>query len=73
MGLLQLDPDTWFKERPGDASIGLDSAEIDGLIAERGQARATKDFARSDEIRDQLAAHGILLEDGPGGTTWKRA
>ncbi|MDG2032523.1 MAG: cysteine--tRNA ligase [Rhodospirillales bacterium] len=73
MGLLQLDPEAWFKGRPGDAVSGLDDAEIEGLIAERGQARATKNFARSDEIRDQLAARGILLEDGPGGTTWKRA
>ena len=73
MGLLQQDPEAWFKMHRGDTTNGLDDAEINDLIAERGQARATKNFARSDEIRNQLAESGILLEDGTGGTTWKRA
>ncbi len=52
----------------GDA----DSGEIDDLIAQRTDARANKDFAKSDEIRDQLAAMGIEIKDGPSGTTWKK-
>ena len=42
------------------------------MIADRNQAREQKDFTRSDEIRDELAEQGILLEDGADGTTWKR-
>ena len=48
-------------------------AEIEKLIAERNEARAAKDFARADEVRDGLAGRGIELEDGPGGTTWRKA
>ena len=47
--------------------------EVEALIAERNKAREEKNFARSDEIRDQLKERGIVLEDGPNGTTWKRA
>ncbi len=47
----------------------LDAAEIEALIAERIQARADKNWARSDEIRDSLAEHGIILKDNPDGTT----
>jgi cysteinyl-tRNA synthetase len=49
-----------------------DDAEIDALVRERDEARAARDFARGDEIRDELAARGIKLEDGPSGTTWHR-
>ncbi len=48
-------------------------AEIEALIEERNRARANRDFARADEIRDQLEARGILLEDGSQGTRWRRA
>ncbi|MHC4562433.1 MAG: cysteine--tRNA ligase [Planctomycetota bacterium] len=48
------------------------AAEIERLIVERKDARANKDFARADEIRDELAARGIVLEDGPKGTTWRK-
>jgi cysteinyl-tRNA synthetase len=72
LGLLQQDPEDWFKWQPASASGGLDDATIDALIAERVAARAGKDFTRGDAIRDQLAAEGIVLEDGAGGTTWRR-
>ena len=45
---------------------------IDALVAARTAARAAKNWAESDRIRDELAAQGIVLEDGPGGTTWRR-
>jgi cysteinyl-tRNA synthetase len=47
-------------------------AEIDGLIEERHAARRRRDFAAADRIRDDLSARGVLLEDGAGGTRWKR-
>lgn len=48
-------------------------ADVDALIKERDAARETSNFARSDEIRDELAARGIILEDTPQGTRWRRA
>jgi len=69
LGLLQQDPEDWFKQGAGD----IDEAEIEALIEERVAARAAKYFAESDRIRDELAAAGIVLEDGAGGTTWKRS
>ncbi len=72
MGLLQLDPEDWFKWSPESAGDGLSDAEIDALIEQRRAARTNKDFAMSDKIRDDLAAQGIVLEDGADGTTWKR-
>ena len=47
-------------------------AEIDALVTERDEARAQRDFAAADRIRDELAGRGITLEDGAGGTTWHR-
>ena len=66
-GLLTMSADEWFR---GDAS---GSSGIEERIAERTAAKANRDFATSDRIRDELKAEGILLEDGPGGTTWRRA
>ncbi|MDG2321834.1 MAG: cysteine--tRNA ligase [Rhodospirillaceae bacterium] len=68
LGLLQGDPAAWLQ---GDAQDG--DAEIEELIAARNDARANKDFAESDRIRDDLAAKGITLEDGTDGTKWRRA
>ena len=55
-----------------DARPPVDPAEIDRLIEERHAARRRRDFAAGDRIRDELAGRGIILEDGPGGTRWKR-
>ena len=68
IGLLQEDPAAWFEQGESE----LDDADIDALIAERQAARDKRDFARSDEIRDQLASLGIVLEDVAGGTRWRR-
>ncbi|MGB1007465.1 MAG: DALR domain-containing protein, partial [Thalassobaculaceae bacterium] len=67
LGLLQADAETWFT----GADKG-DAAEIEAQIAARAAARAARDFAAADQIRDALKAAGIELEDGAGGTTWRR-
>jgi cysteinyl-tRNA synthetase len=56
----------------GATAVTDPGAEIDALVRERNEAREARDFARADAIRDQLAAEGVNLEDGPGGTTWHR-
>lgn len=68
IGLFQEDPAEWLA---GDTE-GLDDALIDQLIEERNAARQQKNFARADEIRDQLQAMGISLEDVADGTRWRR-
>ena len=73
LGLLQQDPEDWLKWQPVTATeAGLSDAEIEVLIAERVNARANKDFAASDRIRDQLTNDGIILEDSSEGTIWRR-
>jgi cysteinyl-tRNA synthetase len=69
LGLLQQDPAAWFER----GASGDDDTRIQALIDERNAARKARDFARSDAIRDQLAAEGIALEDTPQGVRWKRA
>jgi len=66
LGLLEGTPDDWFRG-------GADDARVEALIAARNEARQRRDFAEADRIRDALAAEGIVLEDGPRGTTWRRA
>ena len=58
--------------RAEDARPPVPVAEIEGLIEERHAARRRRDFAAADRVRDDLAARGVLLEDGPAGTRWKR-
>ena len=66
LGIIQQDPEVWFKGE------GDDSQNIEALIAERIEAKKSKDFGRADAIRDELAAQGIELLDSPTGTTWRR-
>jgi cysteinyl-tRNA synthetase len=66
MGLLQQDPQAWFGQG------GDDDARIQALVEERSAAKKARDFARSDAIRDQLAAEGVLLEDTAAGVRWTR-
>lgn len=67
LGVLLRNPQEYLQ-----AGVDLSAEQIDALIAERLQARANKNFIRSDEIRDELKAKGVVLEDGKGGTTWRR-
>jgi cysteinyl-tRNA synthetase len=67
LGLLDQAPDAWFRGQTGDA------AAIESAIAARLAARKAKDWGEADRIRQDLAAQGILLEDGPQGTSWRRA
>ena len=68
LGVLQMSPDAFLQV---GAEGKVDAAEVEALIAARLQARAEKNWAESDRIRDQLAAMGVVLEDGKGGTTWR--
>jgi cysteinyl-tRNA synthetase len=71
LGLFQGDPEAWFAWTAPNAQA-LDEAAILERIAARNAARKTKDFAAADRIRDELKAQGVLIEDGPKGTTWRR-
>ncbi|WP_226647984.1 cysteine--tRNA ligase [Microbulbifer variabilis] len=71
LGILQQDPEAWFKQvRGGEESISAE--EIEALIEERVQSKKNRDFARADEIREELKSKGVVLEDSREGTKWRR-
>ena len=69
LGILQSAPEAWFKQ--SGAGMAIDTAWIERLLEERKAARAARNFARADEIRQELAARGIVIEDAAQGTRWK--
>ena len=70
LGLLCRPPEDFLTGSAGDVELGAES--IEALIEERARARREKDFSRADAIRDQLQADGVVLEDKPDGTLWRR-
>ena len=76
LGLLQADPETYLRASvaAAEGAAGSMSAEqVEELIVRRISARTAKDWAEADRIRDEIDAAGIILEDGPEGTTWRRS
>jgi cysteinyl-tRNA synthetase len=72
IGLLQHEPAGWFRWQPKSAAA-IDEGKIAELLDLRLAARKAKNFKEADRIRDELAQQGVILEDGPKGTTWRRA
>jgi cysteinyl-tRNA synthetase len=70
LGILGADPEAWFTDAVGEE--GPAAEEIDALIEARTAAKVNRDFQRADQIRDDLEAQGVMLEDGPDGTQWRR-
>jgi len=70
IGILQLNPDAYFKK--GTMENTLSDNKIEELIAEREIYRNNKNFSEADRIRDELLEAGVILDDSPNGTTWKR-
>ena len=68
LGILQASPQEWFAGDPGGE---IDVQAVETLIAQRNEARAARDWARADELRDELAAMGVQIQDGPDGTEWR--
>ena len=72
IGFLRDDPEVWFAGRGAGDEDELSPTVIDDLVRRRDEARAARDFAEADRIRDELTAAGIAIEDGAEGTRWRR-
>ena len=66
LGVLQSDPDGWFTGEDADLK-----GRVEGLLAQRIEARAAKDWATADRIRAEIDAMGVVVMDGPEGATWR--
>jgi len=73
VGLLQRDPDEYLQGQINANASSDETLNVDQLIIQRNEAKQSKNFAEADRIRKQLADAGIVLEDSPQGTTWRRA
>ncbi len=73
LGVLTLEAEDWLKWRPEGRAVEVDEQALANLIALRLEARKEKNYTEADRIREELKAKGIVLEDTPGGTTWRRA
>ncbi len=73
LGLFGSDPAGWLREQNlrGLQELGMVEADVEAAIKDRLEARSSKDFARADQLRDELAQKGVELLDSPAGTTWK--
>ena len=71
LGILQSDPETYLQGGVAKRE-GLPAEDVEKLIAARKAARAAKDWQAADRLRGELDAAGIVIEDGAGGTTWRR-
>ena len=72
LGLLRQDPEDWFRWVPAGGAA-LSDEQVQSLVDQRLAARKNKDFAAADRLRKELTDNGVLLEDGAGGTTWRRS
>ena len=87
LGLVQSDPEDYLKghqviytetaemtltTHQATVTVTMSDEKIEQMIEERLKAREQKNWGEADRIRDELAGHGIVLEDGAGGTTWRR-
>lgn len=70
LGLLDCDPEQWFTAARDEGAISAE--QIEALIAQRGAAKQAREFARADQIRQQLLDAGVVLEDSRTGTSWRR-
>jgi cysteinyl-tRNA synthetase len=72
LGILQQDPEAYFKSTQNNVDGAVSEEEIEAMITERASARAKKDWAESDRIRDKLTEQGVVLDDAKGVTSWRR-
>jgi len=71
LGVLQEDPEVVLRGGSQAADDAIEVHRVEALVAERNEARQSRDFKRADQIRDELSMMGIVLEDTPAGTTWR--